>query len=164
VRIVVWVRGEQDATTAAGLAERLANAAALGHGDVVVDLSEVPFVDRAIVKVLVHSQELLESQCRRLALRAPSTFVQRVLDVCGLVDLVEGDPAVGGLCPRTRAERDCRRDRAAKRRSRPRRVVHDRRRRTGAAPSPALGAESNFARRRSSSCRAAGHGVWTWIS
>jgi hypothetical protein len=73
-----------------------ADAAALGHGDVVVDLSEVQFVDRAIVKVLVHRQELLESQSRRLTLRAPSTFVQRVLDVCGLVELVEGDPAVGG--------------------------------------------------------------------
>jgi anti-anti-sigma factor len=89
VRIVVWLRGEHDAATAGGLAERLANAAALGHGDVVVDLSGVRFMDGAIVKVLVQFRVLLGLQRRRLLLRAPSTFAQRILDVCGLVELME---------------------------------------------------------------------------
>ena len=94
VRIVVWLQGEQDASTAAGLAEMLAGAAAVGEGDVVVDLSEVQFMDVAIVKVLVRCQELLQSQSRQLLLRAPSRSAQRLLGMCGVLGLVEPGPAV----------------------------------------------------------------------
>ena len=131
VRIVVWLRGDHDAATAGGLAERLATAAALGHGDVVVDLSGVRFMDGAIVKVLVQFRVLLGLQRRRLLLRAPSTFAQRILaprdGSAGPEDLlVDGDvgvdhallpeasdgalpdePAIEGAGPGDRQSADC---------------------------------------------------------
>jgi anti-anti-sigma factor len=92
VRIVIWLEGEQDASTAADLAKRFADAAATGEGDVVVDLSAVRFMDAAIVTVLVTCKKLLCVQSRRLTLRAPSRNAQRILDLCGLLELLEPDP------------------------------------------------------------------------
>jgi anti-anti-sigma factor len=89
VRIVVWLQGEHDPTTAARLADRLTNAAALGQGNVVVDLSEVQSMDGATVQVLACHQQLLGSQSRRLTLRAPSPSAQRLLEVCGLAELID---------------------------------------------------------------------------
>src|SRR6266508_4896709 len=91
VRIVVRLCGEQDRSTAANVAHRLAAAARLGEGDVVVDLSEVEFIDVGIVRVLIQWHDLLWLQARHLTLRAPSRFVARVLDLCGLV--APGRPA-----------------------------------------------------------------------
>jgi anti-anti-sigma factor len=99
VHTIVWLGGEQDASTAAGLTGSLASAIAVGEGDVVVDLSAVRFMDAAIVTVLVTCKKLLSVQSRRLTLRAPSRNAQRILDLCGLVELLEPDPAIlaGGL-------------------------------------------------------------------
>jgi anti-anti-sigma factor len=93
VRIVVWLEGEQDASTAAGLSARLARAAATGAGDVVIDLRAVRFMDGAIVTVLVACKRLLAIESRRLTLRAPSPSAQHLLDLCGLIELVEPNPA-----------------------------------------------------------------------
>jgi anti-anti-sigma factor len=82
-------------STAADLAERLESAAAIGDGDVLVDLSGVQFMDVAIVNTLVACRQQLALRSRRLTLRAPTQFARRVLDLCGLVDLVEPGSAVG---------------------------------------------------------------------
>jgi anti-sigma B factor antagonist len=84
-RTVVSLRGEQDLSTATDLAEALAAASAVGDGDVVVDLSEVRFMDSTIITELARRQDVLRSQSRALMLRAPSKFAQRLLEVCGLV-------------------------------------------------------------------------------
>ena len=107
VRIVVWLRGEQDATKAADLAANLAQAAPIGEGDLVVDLSEVELVDGAVVEVLVRCHEALKLRSRRLKLRAPSMSTQRVLDMCGLADLVEpAHTVLGGPARRRRSATD----------------------------------------------------------
>jgi len=99
VHSIVWLEGEQDASTAAGLTGSLASAIAIGEGDVVVDLNAVRFMDAAIVTVLVTCKKLLSVQSRRLTLRAPSRSAQRILDLCGLAELLEAAPAVvaGGV-------------------------------------------------------------------
>ena len=92
VRVVVWLQGDQDPTTAACLADRLTNAAALGQGEVIVDLSEVHSIDGTTAQVLAHHHALLVSQSRRLTLRAPSPSTQRLLDICGLTQLTAPVP------------------------------------------------------------------------
>ena len=89
VRIVVWLRGDQDISTVADLSERLDVAAALGKGNLVVDLRQVHFIDAATVRVLVHCAARLRLQSRWLRLRDPQPFVRRVLGLCGLMDLVD---------------------------------------------------------------------------
>jgi anti-anti-sigma factor len=98
VRVVVWIDGEQDISTVVQLARRLDAAAALGTGNLIVDLSQVSFVDAATVRVLVHCAARLRMQSRWLRLRDPQPFVRRVLGVCGLADLVDPGPtsATGG--------------------------------------------------------------------
>jgi anti-anti-sigma factor len=84
-RTVVSLRGEHDMSTATDLADALAAASAVGDGDVVVDLSEVRFMDSTIITELARGQDALRSQSRALMLRAPSKFARRLLEVCGLV-------------------------------------------------------------------------------
>jgi anti-sigma B factor antagonist len=84
-RTVVSLRGEQDMSTSADLVEALAAAGAAGHGDVVVDLSDVQFMDSAIITVLSRGQDALRLQARALMLRSPSRFAGRLLAMCALV-------------------------------------------------------------------------------
>jgi anti-anti-sigma factor len=84
-RTVVSLHGEQDLSTAVDLTAALAAAGAVGHGDVVVDLSDVQFMDSTIIMVLARGQDALRLQARTLMLRSPSRFARRLLDVCGLV-------------------------------------------------------------------------------
>lgn len=86
---VVWLRGEHDVSTRPELARSLAGAIALDRNDLVVDLSEVQFLDASTIGVLVAAREFLRARSRSLALRSPSKFARRLLDVCGLGDLVE---------------------------------------------------------------------------
>jgi anti-sigma B factor antagonist len=92
--MVVSLRGEHDMNTAPSVAEALAGANAAGDGDLVVDLSEVQFMDSAIITVLVRGRNDLRSQSRDMTLRAPSRSARRVLDLCGLVEFVEPVPAI----------------------------------------------------------------------
>ncbi len=82
-RTVVWLRGEHDLATSASLSEAMARAIALDNADLVVDLSEVQFMDTATVQVMVEMRELLRLRSRSLALRAPSPRAQRILGLCG---------------------------------------------------------------------------------
>jgi anti-anti-sigma factor len=94
-RLVVRVRGEQDMTTAAALSESLAGQIALDDRDLVIDLSEVRFMDASTIGVIVQTCGQLRRRSRSLTLRSPSMFARRLLDICGLADLV--DPAPVGV-------------------------------------------------------------------
>lgn len=83
--MVVSLRGEQDMSTAPGVAEALAAASAIGDGDVVVDLSEVQFMDSALIAELARGRFALQLESRALVLRAPSNFARRLLEMCGLI-------------------------------------------------------------------------------
>jgi hypothetical protein len=56
---------------------------------VVVDLSAVTFMDASIVGALVGSRNRLRSKSQSLELRAPSPRALRVIQLCGLVGLVQ---------------------------------------------------------------------------
>jgi anti-anti-sigma factor len=97
-RTVVWVRGEHDMATVTALSETLARAIALDEANVLVDLSEVQFMGAATVGVIVRAREFLRLRSRTLALRSPSRCARRVVDVCGLSDLIDAAVApVGAL-------------------------------------------------------------------
>ena len=91
-RMVVALGGEQDMSTATGVAEALAGAAALGDGDVVLDLSGVTFMDAAIVGALLAARNDLRSQARALTVRVPSRQARSVLGMCGLTGLIDSRP------------------------------------------------------------------------
>ena len=88
-RTVLWLDGEHDIATGLVLTEALAEAISDDDGDVIVDLSGSTFIDAATIGVLIRGRNILRLQARSLALRSPSTCARRVLDVCGLNDLVE---------------------------------------------------------------------------
>jgi len=88
--IVVCLRGEHDISTTDALSATMAQAMALGDGDLVVDLSKVDFMGAATVGVIIRTRECLRLQSRSLALRAPSTRAGRVLDLCGVDFCVPG--------------------------------------------------------------------------
>jgi anti-anti-sigma factor len=89
---IVWLRGEHDFSTLGALSEVMARAIALDDADLVVDLSGVLFMDAATVCVIVRAREFLELRSRSLALRAPSRWARRLLDLCDLAYLVDPRP------------------------------------------------------------------------
>lgn len=91
-RTVVWLRGEHDIATKAELSETLARAIAIDDAHLVVDLSQVQFMDASTVGVIVRARDLLLPHSRVLSLRAPARCARRVLDACGLAELVDPRP------------------------------------------------------------------------
>lgn len=88
-RTVLWLTGEHDIATAASLAASIVEAVQLDDSDLLIDLSGVAFMDASIVGVIVGGRNRLRSRARSLALRAPSPPALRVLELCGLAELVE---------------------------------------------------------------------------
>jgi anti-anti-sigma factor len=84
---VVRVTGEIDLLTAPDLGAELAHAIELGRaGDrtVVVDLTEVTFMDSSCVHVLLNGGALAERVGVRLVVRKPQGAASMALDICGL--------------------------------------------------------------------------------
>lgn len=86
---VVWLRGEQDRSTSDGLVAMLVEVVALDDTDLVVDLHDVTFMGASTVGVLVELGAALREHGRVLTLRAPSRVAWRVLQICGLHELIE---------------------------------------------------------------------------
>ena len=87
--IVVQLRGDHDSSTVPAVAAALASAVACEKSNVAVDLSEVQFMNTAIVRVLTATGDFLVAQSRTFGLRSPSRCAQRILDSCGMRDLCE---------------------------------------------------------------------------
>ena len=87
--IVVHLRGDHDWSTVPALAAMLASAVAGEDNNLVVDLSEVQFINAATVRVLSASADFMNAQRRTFALRAPSRGAQRILELCGASGLCE---------------------------------------------------------------------------
>lgn len=90
---VVWVRGDHDVATRRHLAAMLARAGRRDDADLVVDLSGVTFMDASTIGALVAARGRLRADARSLSVRAPSQRARRLLDVCGLLQLVDGPAA-----------------------------------------------------------------------
>jgi anti-anti-sigma factor len=85
--VVVRLVGEHDLSTAPSLSERLRAFASEGYG-VAVDVGQAEFVDLAVVRALVHADEALRTQGRRLALLfGTSCPVKRLLQLTGTQEM-----------------------------------------------------------------------------
>lgn len=91
-RTVVWLRGEHDLATVAELAETMARAIAIDDADLVIDMSDVEFMDASTVRLIVRTRDFLRTRTRALGVRAPSDCARLVLDRCGLSHLVDPHP------------------------------------------------------------------------
>ena len=86
---IVTMVGEYDVATAGALSGRFSAAIALAETDLVVDLSEVSFMDAATVSVIVRATVFLRDHGRVLRLRDPSPCARRILGICDLDSLIE---------------------------------------------------------------------------
>jgi anti-anti-sigma factor len=91
-RLVITVRGDLDLLTTPGLRD-LADAELASFtaesDEIVIDLSEVSFLDSTGIAVLVHAHRHAETIGRHLVVRAPSAAAQRVLDAGHLEVLLD---------------------------------------------------------------------------
>lgn len=84
--------GEHDLSTAALVSAAFIEAGSIGELDVVVDLSDVTFMDCSTVRVLVSGRLMLTGRNRSLSIRGASARQRWFLELCGLADLLEDIP------------------------------------------------------------------------
>jgi anti-anti-sigma factor len=97
--VVVWLRGGHDISTEGALRLTLARAIALDGAGLVLDLSEVTFMGASTLEVIARTGEFLRQHSASLTVRSPSTFVRRIISVCGLDDLLGPSPEEAGGAP-----------------------------------------------------------------
>jgi anti-sigma B factor antagonist len=85
-RAVVSIKGELDAYSAPGLEEEVSGLLADSVSELVFDLSETKFLDSSGLRAILTAQRRLADRDGKLALRAPSEPVRRLLDITGLTD------------------------------------------------------------------------------
>lgn len=87
---LVWLLGEHDISTVKALSAIIDRAITFNSSDLILDLSEVSFMDVATVEVIVRAREYLDLRARSLVLRSPPRCARLVLELCGLT--YEADP------------------------------------------------------------------------
>lgn len=88
-RVVVKVTGELDGATAPELRSLVADLVGEGGDlDVVIDVSEMSFIDSKGLVALVGAATRLEQRGGRLSLCAPSRRAMKVFEAAGLAELV----------------------------------------------------------------------------
>jgi len=85
---VVWVSGKQGISTDGALCRALAHAIALDDAAIVVDLSEAEPIGLSTLAVIVRTREVLRTWSRSMAVRSPSESARRLMDICGVNDLL----------------------------------------------------------------------------
>ena len=81
---LVSVSGELDLHTAGCLQARIEEADTLGAATVLVDLSEISFIDSSALEVLVRESKRLEGRGHSLVLVTNDPRTRRILEVTGL--------------------------------------------------------------------------------
>jgi anti-anti-sigma factor len=84
----ISLAGELDPHTAPLLQREIDRVLDEGGSDLVLDLSQLGFVDSSGLRVLIAAQHQLGEHGGTLVLRAPSETVRRLLEITGLVDHV----------------------------------------------------------------------------
>jgi anti-anti-sigma factor len=84
--VVLALHGELDVAAAPQLEKLLEEIRAERHDRVMVELSDLSFVDSAGVSVLIKAKKEAEEDGSQLVLRRPTAQVHRVFAVVGMVD------------------------------------------------------------------------------
>jgi anti-sigma B factor antagonist len=63
-------------------------------GDIVIDLSEVSFIDSSGLRALIDAHQRAERSGRRVVMAQPSAVVRRLFDISGLVPYLHVTDAV----------------------------------------------------------------------
>ena len=85
---VAWLSGELDRAASPWFAEALAETTGMWRQRLVLDLSNLDFVDAAGLGAIVRARNAMWSHAGDLTLRAPSRFAARVLEIVGLEGMV----------------------------------------------------------------------------
>lgn len=104
-RTVVRLRGEYDLATRAALRDTLDRAIAHGDGDLVVDLSQVQFMDAGAVGIILQAREALLARSSSLTVRSPRGITRRILELCDLTHLIDAGPSHATSAARTNGRR-----------------------------------------------------------
>lgn len=91
---LVSVSGELDLHTAGCLQARIEEADTVGAGTVLVDLSEISFIDSSALEVLVRESKLLEGRGHSLVLVTNDPRTRRILEVTGLDRVLRAYPTL----------------------------------------------------------------------
>jgi anti-anti-sigma factor len=91
---LISVQGELDLATAPELAELTTRLLEQGDSRLVYDLSGLTFCDSTGLTVFVRAKNRIDELGGRLSLAAPSPIVHRVLDVSGLLQVLDTRPSV----------------------------------------------------------------------
>jgi anti-sigma B factor antagonist len=78
--------GELDVASAPALRERLAEVATRGGGPLVVDLTDLNFIDSTGLSVLLNAKRRLTRRGRGFAIVCPPGHVRRILEVTQLLE------------------------------------------------------------------------------
>jgi len=89
---IIWLRGEHDIATDGTLRRVLTRAIALNNAAIVLDLSKVELMSASTLDVIVKAQVFLQQQSRSLTMRSPSPQVRRIIQICGLDNLLSSGP------------------------------------------------------------------------
>jgi anti-anti-sigma factor len=92
-RVTLLVRGEIDVFTAPVLAAVVGALVEGGRLDVILDLSELTFMDAAGMRVIVHASNQLGAAGRTLTVQSPSAIIRRTLEITGVDALIEASSA-----------------------------------------------------------------------
>jgi len=85
-RVVLHLEGELDPHTAPLLKREVDQLAAAGARNIVLDLSQLQFIDSSGLRVVISAHRELDDLGGRLSLRSPSETAQRLLEITGLID------------------------------------------------------------------------------
>jgi anti-sigma B factor antagonist len=85
---VVWVAGELDLTTSESLRAGLRQAVEAGHIEIVVDLTELRFIDSTALSVLAAVLKELRPKGGTIVVRNPAPMADKVLRLSGLASLL----------------------------------------------------------------------------
>jgi anti-sigma B factor antagonist len=98
---VLELSGELDASSAPALRERLAEVATRGGGSLVVELSDLSFIDSTGLSVLLNAKRRLTRRGRAFAIVCPPGHVRRILEVTKLLETLSchdsRDDALGAV-------------------------------------------------------------------
>jgi anti-sigma B factor antagonist len=86
---VVSLCGEHDLTTAHSISAAIATAACVDETDLVLDLSEVQFMDSTTIVAILRGKLLPEARGGTITVRNPSRPARYVLGLCDLGYIVE---------------------------------------------------------------------------